>query len=89
MTNEQFRNGAHQAIGALVQNLGALVPLGAALVGIVLWLNSEFRDAERRQQTMMNVFNKRQEEMQTTINTLTLCILAREQHPDFRCPLVR
>jgi len=65
----------HTAMGAFVQNLGALVPLGAALIGITIWLNGEFK-----------AVRDNQVEQKALINHLILCITAREANPTFKCP---
>ena len=67
----------HAALGSLVNNLGSLVPLGASLIAMVIWLNGEFRALERSQAMSREA-----------IRALTWCVLAREGNPNFKCPIV-
>jgi hypothetical protein len=89
MQQETQANGnltRQRTLGSLVSSLGALVPIAAALVGIVIWLNSQFYSLHVDQEKLARSLHSEQEKIMASLRDVIWCLSALEANKDFRCP---
>jgi hypothetical protein len=75
-----------KTVGTFVSNLGALIPIAAALVGIVIWLNSQFFSLHIEQEKIALALHLEQEKIMASLRDVVWCLSAMEANKDFRCP---